>query len=174
MKAREVDSFWLLGEAVNAYKAEYRDLSDTWRQIETKAQGSGSIAGIFVAAAFAWARDLPAQFMPWQRVVLCAGIGLLIVAVAFSLAGLRIRRVAPPPVGESIREMVKDLLRNMKENERKKRAMAFLNDQMTLWSNSNQEMLTANNGKANWVAVSQCALLAAIVCIAIVTLTAVI
>jgi hypothetical protein len=39
----------LLQVALEAYKDEYREISDSWRNTETKAQGAVAIAGIFMA-----------------------------------------------------------------------------------------------------------------------------
>jgi hypothetical protein len=67
--------------ALENYREEYRDLSETWRSLDTKAQGLGAIAGIFLAALFAWAREMPPTFGRSERL-------LVVAAYSFSLVPL--------------------------------------------------------------------------------------
>ena len=163
----------LLQHALVSFQEEYKDLNDTWKLIDSKAQSSGTIAGIFLAAAFALARQLPVGFSLWQRYLLCVGIVLLIAAVCFALAGLQIRRISPPPIGQNLRQLVDDLLPNLSEAERDARMTAFTSDQMLLWQESNGTMREKASGKALWVSLSQYSLFAAIMVVTVVTLASV-
>lgn len=163
----------ILNHALSSFQEEYKDLTDTWKVIDGKAQATGTIAGVFLAAAFAFARDVPAGFGQGQRALLCVGIGMLVLTVCLALAGLQIRRVSAPPIGENLKQLVQDLLPNLTEIERDARLTAFIGDQIMLWEQCNQNVREKTTGKARWVTLSQYCLLAAIVVVTAVTLAAV-
>ena len=92
----------LLKYSLMSFQEEYKDINDSWKLMDSKAQSSGTIAGFFLAAAFALARQLPMDFLSWQRYLLCVGIGLFIMAVCLALLGMHIRRISPQRHGESV------------------------------------------------------------------------
>lgn len=49
---------------LDAYRQEHGHLNATWGSLEKKGQGTAAVAGIFLAAVFAFIRDLPAG-APW-------------------------------------------------------------------------------------------------------------
>ena len=67
-------------KVLDPYQAEYKDLFDAWKNIETKAQGAATTSGIFLAAAFAFARE----FDPTTALVLKVLLASSVLALAAS------------------------------------------------------------------------------------------
>jgi hypothetical protein len=152
--------------ALETYREEYRELSDNWRNLDTKAQGLGAIAGIFLAAVFAWGRNLPADFGPVQRWMLVAAIVLLVVTIAFAVLALHVRMVAAPPLGDETANMVTDILQKHKVEEMPARLVAFYNDQIEPWKDTNEDTRRHCLSKAFRIQVGQVAVLLAAVIVA--------
>jgi len=151
--------------ALDSYRDEYRDLSETWRNLDTKAQGLGAIAGIVIAAVFAWVRDLPASFNSYERIVVLVTLMLLVGAVIAAVLALQVRKVAAPPLGDMTAEMVHDLMEKGEATEHEQRLANFSNDQAETWRQTNNDMRQHCERKANWLSVGQIALLLAAACI---------
>ncbi len=164
----------ILREAIMSFQEEYKDLYDTWKCLDSKAQATATIAGIFLAAAFALAREIPVTFVAYQTVLLATSIALLVITVCLSLIGLQIRRIYAPPIGENSQKLIRDLLPSLSESERDARLSAFLGDRYRLWEQANVDFKCKSSGKARWVASAQGFLLAAIAVATTVTLSAVI
>ena len=85
----EVD---FLKDILDSLRAEYRELSETWRHIESKAQGAVTILGIFLAGVFAFIRLLPEDATPVEKWFLVAALALLAFSIVCAVLALRIRR----------------------------------------------------------------------------------
>ena len=157
--------------ALAAYREEYRDLLETWRSVETKAQGLGAIAGIFLAAVFAWAREVPANFGTFERVLLVASIFLLVASIVAAVLALHVRKVAAPPHQETA-EMISDILKKQKPDELPARVAAFYNDQITEWKEANSDIHEHIQRKASWISCGHGTLLLASVLVATLAILA--
>jgi predicted PurR-regulated permease PerM len=160
--AEEATSFSDLPRFVlETYRDEYRDLSESWRHLDTKAQGLGAIAGIFLAAVFTWTHELPASFGRSERILVVGSILLLVLAIVAAVAAIGVRRVAAPPLGDEIGEMVSDILRKQKAEELPERLAAFWNDQITAWKDTNRDMRQHTESKAFRITLGQVTLMLA-------------
>jgi hypothetical protein len=158
--------------ALESYREEYRDLSETWRSLDTKAQGLGAIAGIFLAALFAWARELPPTFGRCERFLVVGSILLLVGAIAAAVFALRVRKVAAPPLGEETAQMVTDILQKQNADELGERLTAFYNDQITSWKDTNMDMRKHAHSKASRIEFAEATLLLAAVFAALLSILA--
>lgn len=159
--------------ALEAYREEYRDLSETWKHLDTKAQSMGAIAGIFLAAAFAWARDVPSGIGDLSRGLLAGSIALLVATIVLAVFALLIRQVAAPPLGDETADMVQDILEKQKVDEAAQRLRGLYNDQMTAWKDTNTDTAEHNRSKAGLVAIGQTALVLAAILVAVHSIIAV-
>ena len=159
--------------AFETYREEYRDLSDTWRNLDAKAQGLGAIAGIFLAALFAWAREVPDDYGVRIRYLIVLSIGLLVASIVSAVLALQVRRVSAPPLGEETASMVRDILHKQKPDELPERIALFYNDQVTAWKDTNEDMSAQCEQKATRLFIGQCALLLSAVLVAVLTAMAV-
>ncbi len=159
----------LVRESLAAQKEEYQELSETWRQLETKAQGTIAVSGVFLAAAFAFVRQLTASASIFERVLLIVGIALLVLSVSLSIWALRIRRVPKAPIGDAIDRLVSNL-EQRGEQISQDRLANLVHEQTRMWRRTNESVQVANNGKAKRVFAAQCLLLSAILVVAVVTI----
>ncbi len=160
----------LLAGALQSYRDEYKELSDTWRHVEGKAQGTITVSGIFLAAAFAFVRDLTgAGTGLLEKSILAVAVGMLTATVILAVLSLRVREVVAPPLGESLDEMITDLSGVTDAAEIAERLPRFVGDQLQMWKNANEAVDQVTKGKAGLVAWAQRLLLLAIALVAVLT-----
>jgi hypothetical protein len=155
---------------LDAFKAEYSDLSDTWRHLDGKAQGTAATAGIFLAAAFAFVRSFSEGQVPTgSRPALVIANVLLVASVILAVLALRIREVTAAPFGDRLEELTNDLMRIKNNEERRSRASDFIREQIEMWRRVNNEMSAENERKACLILTSQVLLLLAVLSVASIT-----
>ena len=159
----------LLEHANTSYEKQYDDLLDAWKGLEGKAQNVTTVSGIFLAASFAWARDIPHSFGIWQRDILTFLLALLVISVVLALIGLRIRSVPRAPHSGGIQNMVKDMLELTHAAGRDILKKNFSYDQMRLWKETVDGLETANERKASYILTAQLTLVTAAVVSALLT-----
>lgn len=159
-----------LKATLEAYREEHRDINEAWRQLDAKAQGTAAIAGVFLAAAFVFVREIN-SLKPslWTRAGLVVAIGCLVTSVALAVVAMRVRQVSAAPLGEPVEQLAEDLMAVADEAERLARMPAFVRDQVAPWKEVNEELRKAIQSKAESVSRAQLWLLAAIGAVAVVT-----
>ena len=162
----------LLDVSLKAFEEEHRELSETWRHIETKAQGTVAISGIFLAGVFAFIRFRWDDAGSAEALLLVLSMLLIVCSVIGSLMALRVRSVSAAPRGEQLHRLVEDL-QDAGEAETPERIRRFLGDQIGSWKSVNEAVQRINSNKAGWLMTAQVFLLAAIVCFGVLTLLAI-
>jgi hypothetical protein len=157
--------------SLEAYREDYKKLTDTWHNLEGKAQGNVAIAGIFIAGAFAFIREIEKNAYLHEKIFLATAITCLVISVVLSILTLRIRWVAFPPVGENVDRLVADLLRISDPTEFSNRLPLFFNDQIAEWRIVNDAVDEANKLKAKHLWRAQLFLLSSIIIIALLLFT---
>jgi len=160
----------LLKTALDAYRDEYEKMAEIWRGLEGKAQGNIAIAGIFIAGAFAFVRDIIRASPNYQKYIFVVALVLLVFSVFYSLLALRTRSVQSPPGGEIASQLVGDLLPRINDKDFEDRMPAFIRDQIEGWKPCVEEVRKANEDKAAYLWVAQRALIAAILLVAALTI----
>ena len=162
----------LYDNVITAYEDEYKDINETWRSIETKAQGTVAIAGIFAAGAFAFTRELLVNVNPTQRWLHVLTMAFLISSVIMAVWALFVRRTSGAPLGESMENIVRDLVLNdVPESELPQRLNNLQKEQAARWRSVNAELTTSNVTKGRLLRISQCLLVLAIITIGALTIT---
>jgi hypothetical protein len=154
---------------IEAYTNEYKELADTWRNVESKAQNAITIAGIFIASAFAYVRDIKPETHKSEKVLLAVSVCFLIATVILSILALKLRKVAAPLMGENMNSLVGDLLRLSDDEGFLERLPNYYNDQSALWRQVTEETHNANQSKARFLWWAHITLVAAIVVVACIT-----
>ncbi|HEU4560910.1 MAG TPA: hypothetical protein VFS20_23870 [Longimicrobium sp.] len=163
----------LLADALGQYRAEYTLLADRWKVLETKAQGTAAIAGIFVAGVFAITRDLD-QSTPFYEVWLLVGVTLLLTtAILFAVRALFIRNLVDPPTGSQLEQVAMDVVRIDDDEEFAKLLPAVYSEQFSAWREANETLRQAVVAKAvavwrGQMAVAGAVLLMTMVCLVVV------
>ena len=154
---------------VEAYSNEYKELADTWRNLETKAQNAITIAGIFIAGAFAYVRDIKLETHRTEKFLLGVCVCFLIASVVLSILALRLRKIAAPFMGDTLNKLVNDLLQVSEDQEFLERLPNYYEDQITLWQQVKNETQEANRSKARFLWWAHITLVLAIVAVACLT-----
>jgi hypothetical protein len=164
----ELRALWL-----SALTEQYKEASETWKALETKAQGAITVAGIFLAAVFAFVREAGSiDLLP--RVLLGVTALLLVASVAIALLSLEIRPVVPPPLGDFVDPGVTDLVKLPNDKLTEEVLATFMVERATKWKEANKSVATENATKARQVWWSQILLGSATVPVAVITITALI
>ncbi len=155
---------------LDSYKEEYKELSDLWKSLETKAQGTVTIAGIFIAAAFTFAKDLTSTRLDFcSKLFLAVAILLLIPTVILSVLALRRRTIRWIPAGADV-EQIADHIEDVPNEDLADRARRFIDEHSGIWKQTVESTREATTRKEELLNVAQILLLFAIGAATIVTL----
>jgi len=160
----------LQSEVLRTYVEEYNELSDLWRDLDRKAQGTVAIAGIFIASAFAFVKQLGPGTNLLGKGLLGFILFALVSSVVYCLSAMRIRKVARGPIGQYLNKLVKDLLKIGDPTELSERIPRFTRDQAVLYSDAVKSLRKALDQKAVRIWWAQRFLTAAILAVALYTL----
>jgi hypothetical protein len=139
----------LLEIVLRAYKDEYIELYSIWRNLETKAQGTIVMAGIFLAGLFTLMKD-PLPPIAWQRWLL--GFSAITLGTSAFMASLvqRVRSRVSPQFGIPVEALAEDLLsRVTNPDELVSRLTGFVGDQVEMWKNSVSQFQLAVDKRAD-------------------------
>lgn len=153
---------------LDAYHNEYKDLSDTWRSMETKAQGGITVAGIFLAAVFAYIEKV--TLTRFDRMLLIFAIALLVFTVFLAVRSLMVREVPSPPMGLCYDHYGTRLLSVKDDLEFIERADLFFYDVVIEWRQYVQRALVDYRYKASYLYPAQVLLLIAAGIVALLTI----
>jgi hypothetical protein len=85
--------------AVEASQAEYADILDNWKWIDSKAQATSTICGVFLAASFAFLKNSQFNLDTWEKVLLVVLFVALISAIGFAVLAMHVRETSARPMG---------------------------------------------------------------------------
>jgi hypothetical protein len=163
-KAREL----LWTRLIESYREQYKERWEVWRNLEAKAQGTVTIAGIFIGGVFAFIRESSNA-----TILDRAGLGLtvvaLILAVIWSVRVLLIRHAPTAPNGDAIAYMFWDMLEGS-DAEMLRDFKLFVRGYTRAWADVNAKLSLMNEDKAKFLGRSQRMLGAAVGLMALLTL----
>lgn len=145
---------------LGSYGDSYKDLSETWRHIDSKAQSVLGASGILVGALVAFAKSGGSAHLPAAAVM--ALMVLLGACVLLALMALWIRSVPAPPTGQELEGLARDLVGASVNGDVSARYLDYLRQRMKAWSDVVRKVSDANSSKAWCVLLSQCALAVAV------------
>lgn len=153
-------------QLVKSYEDAYDDASDTWKTLEGKAQVVSTVSGVFLAAAFAFARET--SLSTCEKWLLGVGVAFLALAVAGALYALELATFPKPPHGEFASRTAADILKqdDAAIREYAETMAAFF---ASKWKATIDRLDALNADKANAVRIAQSLLSIAVVLIAIMT-----
>ena len=144
MAVKEED---ILEKVLESYSDEFKELSETWKQLDQKAQGTTAIAGIFLAAVFAWARDVPSNLTPFDLTILALVVLLLAFSIGCALSSMRVRTATLPPFGKVMHEMAEDCCSAIQNDPAT--TSRFYRELATSWQEANKELARQVGDKAH-------------------------
>ena len=137
----------LLSDVYVAYQNEYKDLSDTWRQIDSKAQGTLAVCGIILAGTLAFIRALTDSMDGVIRYLLGLTSVAIIVSVLLSLLVLRVKAVAAAPFGQGAKTDLDNLLSSGNPIDQED-VVGYYNEQIERWQITIDAVAKVNSSKA--------------------------
>ncbi len=152
---------------LNYGQLEYTDVCRNWRSIESKAQGTVAIAGIFIAGTFA----VLAQFggMPsWATSVIVGVLFALVGAVLCSLCALFVSEYDALDDTSEVLKRADQVLSADSEIQGKAEIRNFVDDLAKTFARTNAGIHRINRKKANWVLAAQTCLAIGVVAAAVI------
>lgn len=160
----------LAQSALEATRAEYEELCDQWKAIDSKAQATGAVAGVLLAGLFAFAREpMPRSDVATAFLVLATVLSL--TAAFLVVLAMQIRTVEPPPLGDDIVRLIDNVTDKSNDvDELSERITLLLSDQRKLWTMPIKSTRDGLRSKTDRLLGAQWALLGALVALGITTL----
>ena len=152
-----LELYWL--EVLNAQKASYQTTSESFRDLDTKAQGAVAIAGIFLAAILAILQQGTVGDL-WGEIAMAVSIGSLIGTVLLAIRALGLRKVVKPPSADDVRRMAVQILTDPATAP--ERIAGFYGDRASAWSKATRSLDASAAKKAVAVKWAQLALALAV------------
>ncbi len=156
---------------LEAYRDEYKEHSETWRSLETKAQGNIAVAGIFIAGSLAYLTKQDLHLRCHEAGCLLVALVCLIVSVILSILTLKTRTITPPPLGSFVDHYTTHLVKIVVEPVLQTRLPSFFSDQVREWRKVIGEVRESNEAKARYLWIAQRFLIAAILGVAALSLS---
>lgn len=147
--------------AIDAYRDEYKEYANFWRNLEAKAQGNITVTGIFIGGIFVLITKSESRISEPERFFLLLSIGLLFLSVIFSVLVLKTRNIPAPPLGSFMDYSVKRLL-EVEDADFHERVRRFNNDYFNKWQGVTTQMVKALRLKASRLWAAQILLMVAI------------
>jgi len=155
---------------LEAYRYEYEDIIKRWHNIESKAQGTVAMSGIFLAGFLAFVQQLSKDAGLLEKSVLSLAILLLASALISCVLVLKSRERPPVLRGDIFEELVNDLIANPSSDEITKRYYLFIRDQSKIWNEINKDIEKINKDKAKHLWNAHRLIIASLVVFIIITI----
>jgi len=131
------------------YKRHHETSAGVWNKLDTKAQGTIALSGIFLGGMLAFVRsDTPLTYV--ETFLLGIAVIMLGSTMLLALMVLITRAVFKPPTGGEMRQMRSDILksgRTLDENI----LSGFHANVYQIWSVANKDVDHVNSTKALWL-----------------------
>jgi hypothetical protein len=140
---------------------EYKELVNIWRNIDSKAQANITVAGIFLAGAFAYLSKVSHHPDIYEQVFFVFAIVFLIISIVLSIMILKIRDLPHPPLGEFL-EPAARLLLALNDADFTAYMPGLFNSHADAWTDTKEQLRAANRSKAELLWAAQVFLIIAI------------
>ncbi|HKG13344.1 MAG TPA: hypothetical protein VKB12_08390 [Pyrinomonadaceae bacterium] len=159
---------------LTSYQEAYKERTDNWKSLETKAQGSITIAGIFIAGAFAYIDKSATTMSMHQQFLAITAVASLVASVLLAVYALKIQEVLPPPYGNFVKANVERFLEVTDEAELRERVEYFDYDMISQWERVLNVVDEQIGKKVDCLFNAQAALVFAVVVVAILAVSRVV
>jgi len=151
-----------------SYEKEYQELINVWNEIDKKSQNIISVCGIFIAAVFAFVKQVSEYSLMLEKVLIIIVLLSIIITIGFCLYVLRIIYIPKPPYGDVINEIVSDLSK-VGESNLKKRTTNYIRDKIFLWKEVNNTISDKLKVKTKHLTIAQVFLVFSIINMFLIT-----
>lgn len=141
-------------EVLESYRREFDLLSAGFRDLDSKAQGTATTAGAFLAVGLALL-NRPGSFNDvFSKAILILAVLGLLGAILSSVQALRIRKVLSCPSGAEVAGLLM-AIKDRPSEELVQRLLYFYGDVADLWRSCVKDRRTANEQKGRLVWLAQ-------------------
>lgn len=170
-KSKSVELRKSLQTAVlDSYSEKYKELSEIWRNLETKAQGTITIAGIFIAGALAYIREISPQTYLYEKLFLGISIVCLIICVIYSILALYIRDVSGSPIGKILDDLAQKFFKVKNDKDFQAYIEKFPVNQCAAWRKTEESVCKEIKLKADHLLKAHIFLVLAVLIIALLSI----
>ena len=161
----------LLETVIESYQEGYKHRIEAWRNLDTKAQGSIAIAGIFIAGVFAFIQKIDTNAYPLNKEVLALALLFLMLSVGLAMKVLALQTLDGPPLGGFVDQLVENLqLFSKDDSDFLSRISSLSYDQVLAWRNAEKQLDDVTHQKAQNLWAAQIFLMLAIFTVALMTM----
>jgi hypothetical protein len=164
------DEISLLRLSVEFRRDEYKELSETWRHLDTKAQGNVVISGILLASVVAFLSKGQGPATGLDRALVTVAVVSLGATIVLAVRALRVQAVTGPPHFGSIQEVIDDFLRAATTEERSARIGGLVREELALWTECNGQIRKSVDTKATRLSWAQNGILLATIIVSVFTI----
>lgn len=146
---------------IPAYEREYGELCDNWKSLEQKAQLAAGAAGAILTGGLAILGNDKVTLPKGLTLLLILSAFLVFLALACSLASLRVSSATLPPAGEDLRKLAWELFDSRPAELESSFSMEAAHLLLVHWDTACRDLHGSIEKKASWVARAQWCLLGA-------------
>ena len=148
------DDLSLLRLALDGNRDYYDEMTELWRHLDTKAQGTIALGGILLAAfaGFVAKGQRPAACV--DRAFSVVAVLLFTSGIAMSALCLRLRQSSVPPHFGELQSSIEDLLK-IDKDDRESRMPDLFRELISLWKETNEETSRILKRKSTWLRIGQ-------------------
>ncbi len=140
---------------LTSFKEEHSRVETRYRALDTKAQATAGIAGIFLAAIFAFIRSVNTAMPFWEFALVVASLISLVLSISTAVLAMRIYRVTAPPQGIFVRHVVDQRVKRDWPEGADLPLLGLFNAQSSKWAMTIESLEEAVAHKALKVRISQ-------------------
>lgn len=161
----------LLDRTLGYCTEDYDFVSATYASLDSKAQATFGVSGVFVAGTVALLNSITgsAEVSLWTVVFVVLTYGLLVSAIVASLVALKVREVATPMDSAAVGSMTLDVISLPDEELTAEVRANWYRDQLREWKRVIDDVESINSRKARWLSSAQILLVVAIICAGLAT-----
>jgi hypothetical protein len=148
------DDLSLLRLALDGNRDYYNEMSELWRHLDTKAQGTIALGGILLAAFAGFITKSERAASCADRVLSVIAVALFTSGIAASALCLRLRQSSVPPHFGTLQSSIEDLLK-IDKKDRENRMPDFVRELISAWKVTNEDTSRILSKKSAWLSVGQ-------------------
>lgn len=156
----------LLKMALDARREEYKDLSELWRHLDTKAQSTVPLVGILMAAFVGFVTKKGGPVCVADRVLSVGEVLLLTATAVLFVVSLTLRESIGAPFLGVLQSMIDDVLK-LSPDERAKRMDDLAREELDAWEKCNDSVRLVTEKKSKWLYRGQISICVAILWLAV-------
>jgi hypothetical protein len=163
----------LLDQALLYSSKDYDFANSTYAALDSKAQATFGLAGVFVAGTVALLTTIggPDQGSSFSQAMIVLTYVLLVAAIVFAVISLRVRETDAPLRAGAVSKMTLEFIDVPDEELTQEMRTNWYREQLRVWERAADSVDAANKVKAMWLTAAQVMLLIAIVCAGVATLS---